>query len=131
MKEPIGKVPPYVPTWKACWQFFLPLWCFLRFIPLALMVGLVLAVLYDFGQEYGAASIFWHDHWPPTFTAGLSVTMLFAVICYVALLFAVLHIGYLSLIDVGFVFIVGLLFGWLANMTGSLVGVIIAHGIAL
>jgi membrane protease YdiL (CAAX protease family) len=51
-------------------------------------------------------------------------------ICYVALLFAVLHIGYLSLVDVLFVFIVGMLFGWFANVTGSLLGVVIAHGIA-
>jgi uncharacterized protein len=51
-------------------------------------------------------------------------------IFYVALLFAILHIGYLSLVDVLFVFIVGMLFGWFANVTGSLLGVVIAHGIA-
>ena len=49
---------------------------------------------------------------------------------YVALLFAVLHLGYHSLIDVLFVLFVGLLFGWLVWKTQSLLGVSLAHGIA-
>ncbi|MGB7537102.1 MAG: CPBP family glutamic-type intramembrane protease [Anaerolineales bacterium] len=49
---------------------------------------------------------------------------------YVALLFAVLHLGYHSLIDVLFVLMVGLLFGWLVWKTQSLLGVSLAHGIA-
>ncbi len=49
-------------------------------------------------------------------------------IWYGAVLFAVLHIGYLSLPDVLFVFGVGLLFGYLVQRTRSLLGVSLAHG---
>ena len=48
---------------------------------------------------------------------------------YGAILFAVLHIGYASALDVVFVFIVALLFGWITEATGSLAGVSVAHGI--
>ncbi|HNP73917.1 MAG TPA: CPBP family glutamic-type intramembrane protease [Kouleothrix sp.] len=48
---------------------------------------------------------------------------------YVALLFAVLHIGYLSLSDVLFVFVVGLLFGYIVRWGGSILGVSLAHGL--
>ena len=50
-------------------------------------------------------------------------------IIYVSLLFAVLHIGFLSWIDVAFVFFVALFFGWVVEKTGSLFGVTLAHGI--
>jgi len=50
-------------------------------------------------------------------------------IIYVSLLFAVLHMGFLSLIDVVFVLGVALFFGWVVNKTGSLFGVALAHGI--
>jgi membrane protease YdiL (CAAX protease family)/LysM repeat protein len=48
---------------------------------------------------------------------------------YVSVLFAVLHIGYLSVLDVVFVFAVGLGFAWLVARTGSLLGVTLAHGL--
>ncbi|MGD8474168.1 MAG: type II CAAX endopeptidase family protein [Anaerolineae bacterium] len=48
---------------------------------------------------------------------------------YVAMLFAVLHVGYQSLLDVVFVLIVGLFFGWVVERTRSLLGVTIAHGL--
>lgn len=48
---------------------------------------------------------------------------------YVALLFAVLHIGYLSLFDVLFVFAVGMLFGEIVRRGGSILGVTLAHGL--
>jgi len=48
---------------------------------------------------------------------------------YVAVLFAVLHIGYRSLLDVVFVFAVGLFFGLSVIRTGSLLGVTISHGL--
>ncbi len=48
---------------------------------------------------------------------------------YVAVLFAVLHVGYLSLADVGLVLIAGLFFGWVVQKTGSLMGVTLSHGI--
>ena len=50
-------------------------------------------------------------------------------IVYVSLLFAVLHMGFLSWIDLVFVFVVALFFGWIVKKTGSLLGVTLAHGI--
>ncbi|MDD4465218.1 MAG: CPBP family intramembrane metalloprotease [Dehalococcoidales bacterium] len=49
-------------------------------------------------------------------------------IFYTSLIFAVLHLGFLSAADVIFVFFAGLYFAWAALKTGSLTGVIIAHG---
>jgi len=48
---------------------------------------------------------------------------------YIAGLFAVLHIGYLSVADFGLVLLVGFFFGWVVQKTGSLVGVTLSHGI--
>ncbi len=50
-------------------------------------------------------------------------------IVYVSLLFAVLHMGFLSWVDLVFVFVVALFFGWIVKKTGSLLGVTLAHGI--
>jgi len=50
-------------------------------------------------------------------------------IVYVSLLFAILHMGFLSWIDVLFVFVVALFFGWVVKKTGSLLGVTLSHGI--
>ena len=49
---------------------------------------------------------------------------------YVAVLFAVLHLGYHSFSDVVFVLFVGLSFGWWVWKTHSLLGASLAHGIA-
>jgi hypothetical protein len=53
-----------------------------------------------------------------------------AVIPYVAIVFAALHVGYKSAPDVAFVFLVALFFGWVVAKTGSLLGVTLSHGIA-
>ena len=50
-------------------------------------------------------------------------------IVYVSLLFAILHMGFLSWVDVVFVFIVALFFGWVVKKTGSLLGVTLSHGL--
>jgi hypothetical protein len=50
-------------------------------------------------------------------------------VVYVALLFAVLHIGYQSLADFCFVLLVGLFFGWVVQRTRSLLGVTLSHGL--
>lgn len=50
-------------------------------------------------------------------------------IVYVSLLFAVLHIGYRSAVDVVFVFLVGLFFARVVERTRSLAGVSLAHGL--
>jgi hypothetical protein len=49
---------------------------------------------------------------------------------YVSGIFAVLHIGYQSYIDVVFVFGVGLFYGWITERTGSIIGPAIGHGVA-
>jgi len=51
-------------------------------------------------------------------------------IAYVSLIFAILHVGFLSWIDVIFVFAVALVFGWVVKKTGSLLGVTLSHGIS-
>jgi membrane protease YdiL (CAAX protease family) len=48
---------------------------------------------------------------------------------FIALVFAALHIGYLSIADLGLVFAVGLFFGLVAQKTGSILGTTISHGI--
>jgi membrane protease YdiL (CAAX protease family)/DNA-binding XRE family transcriptional regulator len=48
---------------------------------------------------------------------------------YVALLFAVLHVGYLSMVDVFFVFAVGVLFAYIVHWGGSILGATLAHGL--
>jgi membrane protease YdiL (CAAX protease family) len=50
-------------------------------------------------------------------------------VLYVALLFAVLHIGYRSWVDFAFVLLVGLFFGWIVQRTRSLLGVTLSHGL--
>jgi len=49
---------------------------------------------------------------------------------YVSAVFAVLHIGYKSPLDLAFVFGVGLLYGWIFERSRSIVGVSIGHGLA-
>lgn len=48
---------------------------------------------------------------------------------YVAFLFAILQIGYLSAFHFLFALAIGLFFGWVVLRTGSILGVILAHGI--
>jgi DNA-binding XRE family transcriptional regulator len=48
-------------------------------------------------------------------------------IVYVALLFTAMHIGYKSILDVLFVFAVGMMFGKIVRQSGSIVGVTLAH----
>jgi len=48
---------------------------------------------------------------------------------YISVVFAVLHMGFFSWADVGFVLAIALFFGWAVKRTGSLLGVTLAHGI--
>lgn len=50
-------------------------------------------------------------------------------VVYVSLLFAIVHLIHNSLLDVVFVFVVGLFYGWVVKKTGSLFGVILSHGV--
>jgi CAAX protease family protein len=49
---------------------------------------------------------------------------------YVSGIFAALHIGYRSYVDLLFVFAVGLLYGWVFERTRSIIGVSVGHGVA-
>lgn len=51
-------------------------------------------------------------------------------VLYTATVFAVLHIGYESAVDLAFVFGVGLFYGWVFERTRSIVGTSIGHGLA-
>ncbi|MFQ5920360.1 MAG: lysostaphin resistance A-like protein, partial [Thermoplasmata archaeon] len=53
-----------------------------------------------------------------------------AGLLFVALVFAAMHIGFRSGLDLAFVFAVGLYFGFVVQRTKHLVGVILAHGLA-
>ncbi len=50
-------------------------------------------------------------------------------ILFVTLLFAVMHIGNLSLLDVVFVFLIGYFYAYAVKFTGSIIGVSISHGL--
>ena len=50
-------------------------------------------------------------------------------IVYVSLLFAIVHLIHHSAIDIAFVFVIALFFGWVVKKTGSLLGVTLSHGI--
>lgn len=50
-------------------------------------------------------------------------------IAYVAIIFAMLHLGYESLPDLLVVLAIGLLFSWFVARTGSLLGVTLSHGL--
>lgn len=47
----------------------------------------------------------------------------------VAAVFAALHIGWLSVLDIAFVFSIGLFFGCLVLKTGSIIGISLSHGL--
>jgi membrane protease YdiL (CAAX protease family) len=90
-------------TWQAAW---LPIVMFLLFI--------------GFGEEFIFRGVLQHS--------AVEAFRGWGVI-YVSLLFATLHMGFLSLPDVAFVFVVALFFGWVVQKTGSILGVILAHSI--
>lgn len=50
-------------------------------------------------------------------------------VLYVSAVFAVLHIGHRSALDVAFVLLVGLFFAWVVVRTGSILGVTLSHGV--
>jgi membrane protease YdiL (CAAX protease family) len=124
----------------------------LRGLPLQVAIGLT--GLAFGGLEYLilrpeplAPALRWADLWWPALVLLVSTGLLEEVIFrgllqraagnslgrwgmfYVALLFAVLHVGYRSLLDVVFVLGVGLFFGWAVERTRSLVGVTLSHGL--
>jgi len=124
----------------------------LRKVPLQLFVTLT-GVSFGF-LEYSilrpkplASAFTWQQLWLPALillvSTGFSEELIFRGLMqqaakgslgrlsvpYVSLLFAVLHVGYRSLLDVIFVFAVALFFGWVVERTDSLLGVTLAHGL--
>lgn len=87
----------------------------------ALLPGLILLVATGFGEELVFRGVMQSAATEAVGSAG---------IVYVAVVFAALHIGYQSALDVAFVFLVALLFGWVVARTRSLLGVTLGHGIA-
>jgi membrane protease YdiL (CAAX protease family) len=130
----------------------------LGFIPLQLAVGLVgvglgIVEYLILTPEPLVAELTWQTAWLPAlilllatgfveefiFRGVLQRTAIEAFgswgIVYVSSIFAVLHIGWiradspLAWLDVFFVFVVALFFGWVVKKTGSLLGVTLSHGI--
>jgi membrane protease YdiL (CAAX protease family) len=124
----------------------------LRGLPLQILIGLT--GLFFGAVEYHilrpaplAPALAWNQIWWPALvllvSTGLLEEMIFRGLqqraaaetlgrfgmAYVALLFAVLHIGYRSLADLLLVLGVGLFLGWVVQRTRSLVGVTLAHGL--
>ncbi len=79
---------------------------------------LVLTVATGFAEEFAFRGVI---------QSSLSQTMGRMAIPYLAAVFAVLHLGYRSGLDVLFVFAVGLFFGWVVFKTKSIVGVTLSH----
>ena len=128
------------------------------FMPVQLMIGLVgigfgIVEYLILAPEALIAELSWQAAWLPALVLLLSTGFVEELIfrgilqkttmaifnkwgiVYVSYLFAILHIGWIrtgnpiALIDIAFVFIVALVFGWIVNKTGSLLGVTLAHGI--
>ena len=124
----------------------------LRGVPIQLLVGLTgLAFGYIEYQilepEPLARAFTWEQLWVPIlillFSTGFVEEVIFRGVMqraatealgrfgviYVAVLFAVLHVGYKSLLDVLFVLGVALFFGWVVARTRSILGVTLSHGL--
>lgn len=95
-----------------------------------------------------AATLSWQDLWLPALVLLVSTGFLEELIfrglmqqsgerllgivgsnVYVSVVFAVLHLGYKSALDLVFVFVVSLFFGWIFARTRSLLGITLAHGL--
>ncbi len=122
-------------------------------LPIQLLVGLT-GLTFGYA-EYRilapaplAASLTWQDLWLPALVLLVSTGFLEELIfrglmqqagertlgsvgsnVYVSLVFAVLHLGYQSVLDLVFVFAVSLFFGWIFTRTRSLLGITLAHGL--
>ncbi|MGB9879709.1 MAG: lysostaphin resistance A-like protein [Anaerolineae bacterium] len=124
----------------------------LRALPLQIPVSLV-GLLFGY-MEYHilhpkplAKAFTWEEIWLPAlilmFSTGFAEEIIFRgvmqraatealdhfSILYVSAVFAVLHVGYKSLLDVLFVFGVALFFGYVVKKTGNILGVSLAHGL--
>ena len=87
-----------------------------EFVPLAL----VLLIFTGFTEEFAFRGVMQRTTWDVFGWWG---------IVYVGVLFAIMHMGFHSVLDVLFVFGVAMFFGWVVKKTGSLLGVALAHGL--
>jgi membrane protease YdiL (CAAX protease family) len=124
----------------------------LKWFPVQLVIGLTGILLgvteyFILAPEAMIAELTWQEVWLPALLfllcTGFGEEIIFrgvlqysAVeafqgwgVVYTGLLFAILHMGFLSWIDVVFVFVVALFFGWVVKKTGSLLGVTLSHGL--
>ncbi len=128
------------------------------FIPVQLMIGLSgigfgIVEYLILAPEALVAELNWQTAWLPALVLLLSTGFVEELIFrgilqktamaifdkwgifYVSYIFAILHVGWIrtgnpiTLLDIAFVFIVALVFGWIVKKTGSLLGVTLAHGI--
>jgi hypothetical protein len=101
--EPLVETLALEPTWQATW---------LPALVLLLSTGFVEEFIFRGVLQKTATEVF--GGWG---------------IVYVSYIFAILHVGFLSWVDVAFVFGIALFFGWVVKKTGSLLGVTLSHGI--
>jgi len=128
------------------------------FLPLQLVIGLVgiglgIVEYLILAPEPLVTELTWQTAWLPALVLLLSTGFVEEFIfrgvlqktateafggwgvVYVSFIFAILHIGWiraespLAMLDIVFVFIVALFFGWIVKKTGSLLGVTLSHGI--
>ncbi len=85
-----------------------------------LFPAFVLVVTTGFVEELTFRGVMQQAAWPRFGWWGIG---------YVSIVFAVLHMGFFSWLDVAFVFAIAMTFGWIVKRTGSLMGVTLAHGI--
>lgn len=100
--KPLFEPLAVAPTWQAAWLPALVLLVSTGFVEELIFRGVLQKTATEFMGGWG--------------------------IVYVSLIFAVMHVGFLSWPDVAFVFAVALLFGWVVSKTGSILGVTLAHG---
>ena len=117
-------------------------------IPAGLLLGVILGIVeYRILQpEPIVASLSFKDTWLSILilfiTTGMVEELIFRGVLqklgqnvmaawgliYISAIFAILHVGFYSIIDVIFVFFVAITFAVIVKKTGSLIGVILAHG---
>jgi membrane protease YdiL (CAAX protease family) len=93
-------------------------WVYKFILPELWLPALVLGVSTGFVEEFIFRGVLQRGAWERFGWGGL---------IYVSVIFAVLHVGFLSWIDIIFVFGVALFFAWIVKRTGSLLGVTLAH----
>jgi len=119
----------------------------LRMAVIASGFGLGIAEYHILKPDSWIATLGWMEGWQPALLLGISTGFVeefifrgvlqrsawerwgWRGIIYVSVIFAILHMGFLSWVDVLFVFGVAMYFAWAVKKTGSILGVTIAHSL--